>query len=148
MLAATELLRAARSILLVDWPSRDVPETLVRAGYTVFVKGGPEPDNYRVHELRDGEIADRRIGAPPEHADLLYTHRPIDEMPGIVALAEQVGAATVWHQSGVDSAGEKDPHGVWLAEADLREASTVVGAAGLVFVHSPYIADAVRRLAE
>ena len=143
---ADRLLQAAQSILLVDWPSRDVPETLARAGYTVFVKGGPEPDNYWVHELIDGEVVDRRVGVPPLHADLVYTYRPIAELPGIVSLAERVSAAAVWLQSGLNDSGEKDPSGVWLPAADARDASAVVEAAGLVFVYAFYIADAVRRL--
>jgi predicted CoA-binding protein len=147
MTEADEVLRAARTVLLVDWPSRDVPETLVRAGYTVFVKGGPEPDNYSVQELVDGEVIGRRVGVAPEHVDLVYSHRPLGELPGIVALADRVGAAAVWHQSGLDSTGVKDPEGVWLAESEAQEASAVVQAAGLVFVHTPYIADTVRRLA-
>ena len=143
---ADRLLEAARSVLLVDWPSRDVPETLVRAGYTVFVKGGPEPDNYWVHELRDDDVVGRRVGVQPAHADLVYTHRPLHELPGVVALAARVGATAVWHQSGLAGAEEKDPYGVWLPESDARDASAVAEAAGLMFVHAPYIADAVRRL--
>src|SRR5262245_13196810 len=135
------ILRAAGSVLLVDWPSRDVPDTLARAGYTVFVKGGPEPDNYWVNELHDGEIANRRVGVAPTHADLVYTYRPIGELTGIVDLAKRVGARTVWHQSGLASDGEKDLQGVWLPEDEIRTAAAVVEAAGMVFVHARYIAD-------
>ena len=140
------ILRAARTILLVDWPSRDVPDTLVRAGYDVFVKGGPEPDNYWVNELRDGEVVKHKVGGPPVHADLVYTHRPIGELAGIVDLANQVGAGTVWHQSGLGIDGDGDVHGVWLPAKEARAASDIVEAAGMVFVHAPYIADEVRRL--
>jgi hypothetical protein len=38
---ADQILRAADSIVVVDWPSRNVPDTLSRAGYDVSVKGGP-----------------------------------------------------------------------------------------------------------
>jgi hypothetical protein len=38
---AGQILRETGSVLVVDWPSKDVPETLTRAGYTVLVKGGP-----------------------------------------------------------------------------------------------------------
>lgn len=34
-----EILRATQSVLVVDWPSRDVPDTLARAGYDVHVHG-------------------------------------------------------------------------------------------------------------
>jgi hypothetical protein len=40
---AEQILGAARTVVVVDWPSRDVPDTLARAGYTVLVKGGPGP---------------------------------------------------------------------------------------------------------
>jgi hypothetical protein len=40
---ADRLLSAATSILVIDWPSADVPDTLAGAGYAVYVKGGPEP---------------------------------------------------------------------------------------------------------
>jgi predicted CoA-binding protein len=140
------ILRAAGSILLVDWPSRDVPDTLVRAGYEVVVKGGPEPDNYSVNELRDGEVVNRRVGVAPAHVDLVYMCRPIGELAGIVDLARRVGAGAVWYQSGLAGDGVKDLQGVWLPDEALREAAATVEAAGLVFVHTPYIADAVRRL--
>jgi hypothetical protein len=58
-----ELLRSAQSVLLVDWPSRDVPDTLAEAGYAVFVKNGPGPEDFNP--------------APPEHVDLVYCHRPL-----------------------------------------------------------------------
>jgi len=69
--AADRILHDAGSVVLVDWPSRDVPDTLTRAGYTVFVKGGPEPDNYSVYEQRGDRIEARRTGRQPEHADLV-----------------------------------------------------------------------------
>jgi hypothetical protein len=146
MSSADQILRETVSILLVDFPSRDVPETLARAGYTVSVKGGPEPDNYWVHELRDGEVVDRRVGVPPTHADLVYAHRPLAELPGIVTMAERVGASALWYQSGLAGPDDKDPHGTWLSDPDARDASAAVEAAGLAFVHAVYIADEVRRI--
>jgi hypothetical protein len=38
--AGEQLLESANSVLLLDWPSRDAPDTLARAGYEVVVKGG------------------------------------------------------------------------------------------------------------
>ncbi|HKB29602.1 MAG TPA: CoA-binding protein [Streptosporangiaceae bacterium] len=145
MSQAEEILAAADSILLVDWPTRDVPEALVRAGYTVVVKGGPEPDNYSVYELRDGEVLDHPAGHPPTHADLVYSYRPVSELPGIIALARQFGATAVWSQSGLAGGGAKDPHGCWTAEATSRQARAIVESAGLTYVETPYIADAVRQ---
>jgi hypothetical protein len=47
---STEILKHARTILLIDWLSKDLPETLTRAGFRVFVHAGPGPDDYSVYE--------------------------------------------------------------------------------------------------
>jgi predicted CoA-binding protein len=146
MSQAEQILAAASSIVLVDWPSRDVPDTLARAGYAVAVKGGPEPGNYSVYDVRDGEVLTRRAGQPPESADLVYSHRPVGELPGIVALAKQLGATAVWVQSGMASGGDKDPHGCWLPADAAAQARAIVEAAGLIYLQAPYIADAARHL--
>lgn len=39
------------------------------AGYTVFVKGGPEPDNYSIYESRNGRIEARGFGRQPSQRD-------------------------------------------------------------------------------
>jgi predicted CoA-binding protein len=143
---AERILEAASSVLVVDWPSRDVPETLARAGYAVVVAGGPEPDNYWAHELRDGEVVRRHVGRPPDHADLVYAHRPLDELPRILDMAREIGAKAVWCQSGLTSAGAKDPKGCWVPEEKSREARAIVESAGLVYVDDVYIADVVRQL--
>jgi len=141
-----QILRSADSIVLVDWPSRDVPEALTRAGYMVFVKGGPGPGDYSAYELRDGDVVARPVGAPPGHADLVYSYRPVGELPEIVAIARQAGATAVWHQSGLSGAGAPDPRGCWMPAPASLEARTIVEAAGLAYLEAPYIADAVRRL--
>ncbi len=143
---ADQILRAADSILLVDWPSKDVPETLSRAGYAVFVKGGPEPTDYSAYDVRGDEVVNRPLGRPPAHADLVYSYRPVSELPAIVALAREVGAAAVWHQSGQAAAGEDDPRGCWMPGDASQQARAIVESAGLTYVEAPYIADAVRSL--
>jgi predicted CoA-binding protein len=143
---AEQLLESANSVLLVDWPSRDVPDTLARAGYEVVVKGGPEPADYSAYELVAGEVVARRVGHPPTHVDLLYCHRPLGELPGIVAIASGAGAVAVWLQSGLARDGVEDPAGCWLPEDTSREARNLVESAGLRYVDATYIADAVRRL--
>lgn len=142
-----QILRSADSVLLVDWPSRDVPETLVRAGYQVFVKGGPGPDDYTAQELRGEEVLARPVGRPPEHADLVYSCRPSEELPDVTAIARQVGATAVWYQSGRDSAGAPDPRGFSMTWVESQVARAIVESAGLTYVQGPYIADTVRRLA-
>jgi hypothetical protein len=147
MTEAERILKAASSALLIDWPSRDVPDTLARAGYAVLVKGGPEPDNYSAYEVSDGEVVTRKVGRPPEKVDVVYSHRPLDELAGIVEMARQFGASTVWCQSGLASSGEKDPKGYWVPEDKSQEARKIVESAGLTYIDDAYIADVARQLA-
>jgi hypothetical protein len=130
--------------LIIDWPTKDVPETLARAGWTVVVKGGPAPDAYSTYEVVGADVVARPDGRPPERVDLVYAHRPVSELPGIVALAQAMGARAVWLQSGLAPSGEKDPRGCWLPAAASEDARSTVEAAGLGYLDAPYIADAVR----
>lgn len=145
MTDAGAVLAAGRSILVVDWPTKDVPDTLALAGYEVVVHGGPRPEDYVAYEVVDGEVVERYVGQPPPHADVVYTFRPLEELPEIVNAASSVGAGTVWIQSGFTAAGEKGPAGCWLADDDAARARALVEAAGLAYIDHPYIADAVRR---
>src|ERR1700736_2320613 len=114
MTTAEDILRATSSVLLVDWPTRDVPDTLARAGYDVTVKGGPAPDDYSVYEVVDDQVVERRTGRPPDRAQLVYTHRPLGELPGIIQLATALGSLAIWYQSGVTETGATDGRGCWL----------------------------------
>ena len=143
---AEEILRDAGSVLLVDWPSTDVPDALARAGYTVYVKAGPGAGDYAVRELRGGEVVSSPAGHRPAHADLVYSFRPLSELPAIIGLARQVGAMAVWHQSGLDAPGRESPRGCWMDDADSRAARALVEAAGLHYVDTAYIADTARRI--
>ena len=136
----------AHAVLVVDWPSRDVPDALVRGGFAVVVHGGPGPEDYAPYELERGEVVVRPAGPPPAHADLVYSHRPVYELPGIVTTARTLGATTVWLQSGLGADGSRDPTGCWMPEAESRRAREIVESAGLAYLDEPYIADAVRRL--
>lgn len=138
-------LAGVRMILVVDWPSREVPEALARAGYGVVVHGGPGPEDYTAWELVDDVVVERHVGRPPERADVVYTYRPLAELAEIVDQARALGAATVWVQSGLATGGEKDPAGCWLSDADAATARAVVEAAGLAYVDHPPIVDAIRR---
>ena len=141
---AQRVLDAARTVVVVDWPTKDVPETLARAGYTVLVKGGPEPDNYRAYEIQDAQVVSRRTGQAPAAADLVYSYRPVEELLGIVAMAQRLGADAVWLQSGMASDGTKAPNGCWMDQAASQAARAIVESAGLTYVEAPYIADEVR----
>lgn len=142
MTDVAKLLSGAKTVLLIDWPSREVPDTLARHGFTVVSNDGPK--EYNAYELDGGEVRMRSVGEFPSRADLVYTHRPIDELQEIVDTAKSVGAKAVWIQSGRDSTGAKDPHGCWLPPEESRRAREIVERAGLSYIESPYIADAVR----
>jgi predicted CoA-binding protein len=146
MIEGRQILESISSVLVVDWPSRDVPDTLVRAGHTVVVHGGPGPEDYAAYQLDAGEVVVRPPGRAPEHVDLVYSHRPIEDLPGIVTLAQKIGARAIWSQSGLAGAGARDPKGCWVPEEESREARALVESAGLAYVEEPYIADAVRQL--
>ncbi len=136
-----ELSRTFQTVLVIDWPDKGVPETLARAGLRVVVRGGPGPDDFSAYELIDGEIVIRRTGGPPERADLVYSYRPLSELPDIVASAVKLGAKAIWTQSGFSAAGVKDRKGCWLSAEDLQLARGLVESAGLRHIHEPYIAD-------
>jgi hypothetical protein len=142
-----QILEAADTVLLIDWPTPDVPDTLIQAGYEVIVKGGPGPEAYNAWEGRDGGVVVRHAGRPPARAELVYAHRPVDELSGIVGLATSLGALAVWHQSGRGSDGTPEPKGCWLPEDEARRARHEVESAGLAFVCELYIADVVRQRA-
>ena len=142
MTDAADLLGRSASVLLIDWPSRDVPDTLARHGLAVV--SGDGPDEWNAYELVGEEVRVRSVDGLPAHADLVYTHRPIDELPEIVETAGALGAQAVWIQSGRDATGAKDPRGCWLSTEDSRKAREIVERAGLHYIEAPYIADAAR----
>ena len=142
--AAARILAEARSVLVIDWPSRDVPASLAFAGYTVFVKGGPGPADYAAWELDSGEPVSRPLGREPGRVDLVYCHRPFGELPGIIALAQRFGARAFWWQTGLTSGGGKDPSGCWAPPEESRQARELAAAAGLAYIDDVYIADAAR----
>src|SRR5215510_8899394 len=95
-----QILRTARSILLVDWASPTVPRALVEAGFTVFCAS---PGRYSVVELvleppegidsndivppRQNEnryLVFRRLNERPSHVDIVNVYRPENEHEGIV----------------------------------------------------------------
>jgi hypothetical protein len=144
---ARQILALSRSVLLIDWPSRDVPTTLAAAGFAVTVRGGPGPADYAAWEAGDGEPVTRPIGRAPDHADLVYWHRPFTELPSIIAMAQRLGATAIWRQTGLTSEGTKAPDGCWAPPEESQQGRELAGAAGLSYVDDIYIADAARGLA-
>ena len=141
-----QILKSAQTILVIDWPTKDVPETLARAGFEVVVHGGPGPEDYTAYEVRDGSVQVRHTGRPPEHADIVYSYRPLNELPNAIATAKAAGAKVIWTQSGKNVHGESDPQGCWVPPQELEAAREMVQAAGLLYVSEPYIADMAREV--
>ncbi len=129
-----ELLNAARSVLVVDWPTPDVPAGLARAGLRVFVHGGPRPGQYTEHEVAGDEVVVRHVDRPPDHADLVYSYRPMAELPEIVALAQRVAAGAIWNHPDTPLSPQED-----------QQVRGIVESAGFRYVCSPDIVDLARR---
>jgi predicted CoA-binding protein len=130
------ILRATRTILLIDYPGRVVPDTLARAGFDVVAHEGPGPDEYRRYTAHPdtGDVTRSEGGPAPGHADLVFSYRPVAELPGIVEEARRIGATAVWlHQDGANG-------------DELPESRQIVADAGLVSIAEPFILDAVSSL--
>ena len=119
----------------MDWPTPELPASLARAGLRVFVRGGPNPDEYTEHEVAGSEVVVRQVGRAPDHADLVYSYRPLAELPEIVALARSIGARAVW----IESAAPLSPD-------DDRRARGIVEAGGLLYLSGPDIVEEVHRV--
>ena len=141
-----ETFKAVETVLVIDWPTKDVPESLTMAGFHVVVRGGPGPEDYLGYALNNGEIVTRQLGHPPDRADLIYSHRPLSELTEIIATAKELHAPIVWTQSGVSSAGVNDPKGCWIPDEELQSARDLVESSGLNYVTEPYIGDVVREI--
>jgi predicted CoA-binding protein len=122
------LLSTSTSILLIDWPSRDVPDTLARHGFSVVAQEGES--RYVQYQVVDGDVVARPLDGSPRRADIVYCHRPIAELSGIIELARELNARSVWLESG------------------SPQARQMVEAAQMLYFDSPHIADAVREVVE
>ncbi len=142
-----EILASAGSVLVIDWPDKEVPVRLALAGLRVVVRGGPGPTDHSAYETQNGEVVVRHIGRPPERADLIYSYRPLSELPQIIETTKMLGARTIWMQSGMSAAGVKDPKGCWLTEEERDTARSLVQMAGLVYLSEPYIVDVAGEMA-
>jgi hypothetical protein len=116
-----QILRAAKTILLVDWASPSVPRTLAESGFTVFTAS---PGRYSVVELvseppegvnandivqpqrgETGYLVFRRLNERPSHVDIVNVYRPENEHADIVVNHEvPLGAKVLWLQPSIGSA--------------------------------------------
>lgn len=106
-------------MLIVDWPSQDVPRELLAAGFDVvsanlaagtasrYSVGKPSASQERngvevLPPQRDGDppLIISRLDAMPEHVDVVALYRPAEEHARIAQRAVDLGARTVWVQLG------------------------------------------------
>lgn len=135
MTTAIETLRAARHVVVRDYPSKDIPDALTRAGLSVTVYGGPDEADVVASQLVDGEVVSRGVGRWPEAADLLLVYRPLTEIDSIIADARRMGVLTIWRQTDID--GDDGDAPAWRAGVE---------AAGLAYLDTPDIVEVVREL--
>ncbi len=94
----TQILKSAKSILLVDWPDPGVPRALLNAGFTVF---GFSPGGYSLAKLlpdapagqnnfpprnagEKGYLVFEKLGGVPANVDIVNVYRPEEEHAGII----------------------------------------------------------------
>src|SRR5215467_10231279 len=87
-MSGKEILGKARTALIIDWPSKDVPEALTLTGFEVVIKGGPGPTDYERYELDNGKPVSSHLGRPPDGADLFYSYRPVEELAEVTPHAK------------------------------------------------------------
>src|SRR5438105_4994920 len=115
------ILRSARTILLVDWPSPSVPRALVEAKFIVVGFCPPRysrievvaksPDEVEACSIvppqDDGPsvcLAFRPMEVEPRDVDVVCAYRPAEEIPGIVArFVIPLGAKALWLQPPITS---------------------------------------------
>jgi hypothetical protein len=110
-----EIFKTVQTILVIDWPSKELPETLTRAGFHVVVRAGPGPEDYSAYELhtsRDLALRPWRSGGPPHWPPARacrsdFSYRPLSELPEIITTAKRLGAQTIWTQSGLSARGHR-----------------------------------------
>lgn len=120
-----EILRAADHVVVQDFPDRDVPDSLLAAGLTVTIYGGPDPADVSTQALVDGTVELRQRGELPAQADLLYVYRPFTEIDGILAEAGRLGVETIWRQP--DVAGSDPDAGAWRDRVEAAGFAYVEG---------------------
>ena len=142
-----QVLRSARSILLVDWSNPGVPRSLVEAGFAVFclspgrysvVEIGPEPPKdveagnvFPPRESENGYLVFRKLDDRPARIDIVNVYRPEQEHAGIVAnQVVPLGAKTLWLQPSVSSGAARHlakDHGFDLIEGiDIADIARLI----------------------
>jgi hypothetical protein len=146
-----DVLAPGQHIVLHNWPAREVPDSLVRAGLGVTVYGGPQPDEISIHECAGDAIVSRKTGVPPTRADVVYVYPwpgfdVEHDLPRIAQAAQELHASTLWYQSGRDSEGRPSATGCWLTEPEVAQVEAAAKSAGLAVIHNVYIGAAAGQL--
>ncbi|SHM12120.1 CoA-binding protein [Mucilaginibacter sp. OK098] len=128
-----QILKNARTILLVDWPGVDVPLSLLKAGFMVI---GYAPDNYSIATIEinsDGKekLIFKALNKPPASVDIVNIFRPEEEHEEIISRhVLPLKAKVIWLQPPVKSA-----HTVILAREN-----------GLIFIEGEDLAALAKML--
>jgi len=140
-----EILRSAKTILLVDWPDQRVPRTLLNAGFAVF---GFSPNGYAraalVDELPEGQtgfaprngdekgyLIFNKLDKAPGSVDIVCIYRPEAEHPAIIEnKAVPLKAKAVWLQAPITSA----------------QTAALAQQKGLIFIENTDVAETAQRL--
>lgn len=147
MTEAEQILKAASSVLLVDWPGTSVPRSLLKSGLKVF---GFSPSGYSAAELvgeapqdvdprsvfapsSPGEahfLVFRRLALAPSQIDVVCIYRPAGELEEIIKKTSAMRPKLIWLQPPITS-------------SDAHRLATQAGAA---FVEGSDIADVASRV--
>ena len=89
-----QILKSSKRILLIDWRDKNLPLSLLNAGFEVF---SYSPDKYSKAICESGAVAFEKIEGTPDGVDIVNVFRPESELEGIVARhVLPLGAKTVW----------------------------------------------------
>jgi hypothetical protein len=113
----TKRLKSTGTGLVIDWPTKEVPETLARAGLRVVVRGGPGSEDYSLYQLRDGALC------------------------SIIETAKRLNAKEILDTVAMSAEGVRDAKGGCVSEPEEQFARNLVRSAGPSHRAQPYIAE-------
>ena len=143
-----QILKTAKTILLVDWPDPGVPATLIKAGFTVY---GYSPGRYSVASLitnqpdategqsifpvQNGDekvyLVFQKLDDRPYSVDIVNIYRPEGELAGIITNhVLPLKAKVLWLHPPVTSVWARDfaaGHGlIFIEGTNIAEIATKI----------------------